>query len=88
MCGIWAWILASPDQQIPDTNTLWEQGVKGVSARGPEGYRFVQTKGNGATFGFTRLAINGLNEAGMQPFEQKGNQKKYQRIQRSWFGWR
>ena len=41
-------------------------GVRFLEARGPEGTRFVDV--SGATMAFTRLAINGLNDLGMQPF--------------------
>lgn len=41
-----------------------------LSARGPEGTRILTL--DGATFVFTRLAINGLNPAGMQPFQIGG----------------
>jgi asparagine synthase (glutamine-hydrolysing) len=41
--------------------------VKQLVARGPEGTRIVNMADN-VTFGFTRLAINGLTDAGMQPY--------------------
>jgi asparagine synthase (glutamine-hydrolysing) len=66
MCGIWAWILANTNQKLPSEEEILEKGVRGISKRGPEGHRILQA-GN-ATFAFTRLAINGLNDAGMQPF--------------------
>jgi asparagine synthase (glutamine-hydrolysing) len=68
MCGIWAWILANTNQTLPSEEEILRLGVKGIANRGPEGHRIVQA--GGATFAFTRLAINGLNEAGMQPFTQ------------------
>jgi asparagine synthetase B (glutamine-hydrolysing) len=45
-----------------------------LEARGPEGTKITHLEelagaGAGATFGFTRLAINGLHEGGMQPFD-------------------
>jgi len=43
--------------------------LKTLEARGPEGTR-VLNLGDVAQLGFTRLAINGLNEAGMQPMER------------------
>ncbi len=41
-----------------------------LTARGPEGSRIVDL--SGATLGFTRLAINGLTNAGMQPMNLGG----------------
>lgn len=59
MCGIWA-LLGS---NSADGRTL--TCMKTLEARGPEGTRIVDL--SGITFGFTRLAINGLNPLGMQP---------------------
>ena len=64
MCGIWA-LLGLKDPKDPRP---W---VKQLEARGPEGTRIKDVSDN-VTFGFTRLAINGLTDAGMQPY-QKGN---------------
>jgi asparagine synthase (glutamine-hydrolysing) len=66
MCGIWLWIHPSiyPTQTH---ETLWESGVNTLDARGPEGARWVDISGQ-STWCFTRLAINGLTEGGMQPF--------------------
>jgi len=65
MCGIWAWIYKSPNalarSQVPSA-------VLGITSRGPEGTRIIDI--SGATFAFTRLAINGLNSESMQPFTQ------------------
>ena len=61
MCGIWA--LLGVKCQNP------RQWVKELEARGPEGTRIVDVSGR-ITFGFTRLAINGLTDAGMQPYEK------------------
>ena len=63
MCGIWA-LLGVKEPNNP------RQWIKQLEARGPEGTRIVDVSGR-ITFGFTRLAINGLTEAGMQPY-QKG----------------
>ncbi len=64
MCGIWA-VLGKPLEETK-TKTL----VRKLAARGPEGMRVVA--GNNFQLGFTRLAINGLNDPGMQPmFDQK-----------------
>jgi asparagine synthase (glutamine-hydrolysing) len=65
MCGIWAWIHNYRD--APNHDELWEKGVKTLEARGPEGSRWLDV--SGATWCFTRLAINGLNEGAMQPFQ-------------------
>ena len=65
MCGIWAWIYRGPNtlarSQVPSA-------VARITARGPEGTRILDI--SGATFAFTRLAINGLKEECMQPFTQ------------------
>lgn len=65
MCGIWAWLHGKGSNGA--WLSLWNKGLKHLNARGPEAYKFVDV--SGATFGFTRLAINGLNDAGMQPFQ-------------------
>lgn len=62
MCGIWALI----GQPCPDA----AEHVNKLTARGPESCK-LQTIPNGV-LGFTRLAINGLNGDGMQPFTYKG----------------
>lgn len=62
MCGIWA-LLGMKEQANP---LPW---LKQLEARGPEGTRMVDVSGR-ITFGFTRLAINGLTDAGMQPYEK------------------
>ena len=61
MCGIWCRIGCNRDPIDP---TPW---VKQLVARGPEGTRIINMADN-VTFGFTRLAINGLTDAGMQPY--------------------
>jgi asparagine synthase (glutamine-hydrolysing) len=61
MCGIWCRIGCNRDPIDP---TPW---VKQLVARGPEGTRIVHMTDK-VTFGFTRLAINGLTDAGMQPY--------------------
>lgn len=48
---------------------LWETGCKSIEARGPEGCEFLDL--NTGIFCFTRLAINGLNPKGMQPFQYR-----------------
>lgn len=62
MCGIWALL----GNKHPDTKLM----IKKLEARGPEGTRVVDVSFR-ITFGFTRLAINGLTDAGMQPYESK-----------------
>lgn len=66
MCGIWLWIRHDETSKVPQgmLNWCWET----LEARGPEGTRVVDT--SGAMCFFSRLAINGLSSAGMQPFEQ------------------
>ena len=64
MCGIWfnlGGLLACFSPKA------W---VKTLSPRGPEAMRIISLSGD-ITMGFTRLAINGCNEAGMQPFGKK-----------------
>jgi asparagine synthase (glutamine-hydrolysing) len=65
MCGIWALLggLERPEA---------EQYVKKLHGRGPESARLESIPGG--WLGFTRLAINGLNEGGMQPFSAGGIQ--------------
>ena len=65
MCGILARLGSKND---PKDLTPW---VKQLVARGPEGTRVTEVSDN-ITFAFTRLAINGLTDAGMQPYT-KGN---------------
>ena len=65
MCGIWAWI-------YKEMNLAHRDGVPAavsqITGRGPEGTRIMDI--SGATFAFTRLAINGLKDDCMQPFTQ------------------
>lgn len=78
MCGIWA--LITYKQEGIDTLADIEKYVAKLDGRGPEMMRIKQYDlvGSGCrsdrcdvtvTLGFTRLAINGLHEGGMQPFE-------------------
>ena len=64
MCGIWFNLGGLMPCFQP------KQWVKTLSARGPEDMRIISLSGD-ITLGFTRLAINGLNEAGMQPFGKR-----------------
>ena len=61
MCGIWLSI--GVRNKILDNP---QACLKALQARGPEGNKLVDISGI-AWFGFTRLAINGLNPNGMQP---------------------
>ena len=65
MCGIWARLGSSVDP------SMIKKSVEKLVARGPEGMQITQID-KGVIFGFTRLAINGLTSAGMQPYS-KGN---------------
>jgi len=59
MCGIWA---RFGEQPADESAEFWTNKLKN---RGPEKTLVKSTYKH--TFGFTRLAINGLNEEGMQP---------------------
>lgn len=61
MCGIWATIGQSLDAESA------KRLLHKLHARGPEGSRIVQGGKDSFQLGFTRLAINGVNEEGMQP---------------------
>lgn len=61
MCGIW--FRLGPMLVIHNPKT-W---IQTLSPRGPESMTVTTLSGD-ITLGFTRLAINGLTEAGMQPF--------------------
>ena len=60
MCGIWATF--GKNSSVDSCNCA----LKTLEARGPEGSRYTVLKDVGI-IGFTRLAINGLSDAGMQP---------------------
>jgi len=62
MCGILAVIYTGKGRY----SSQIKNGVSKIVARGPEGTRMKEL--DDATFAFTRLAINGLSDAGMQPF--------------------
>lgn len=65
--------------RVMNHSMMWSSGVDVLESRGPEGYKFMDIEDEGGsegeaesgTFAFTRLAINGLNDAGMQPFVSK-----------------
>jgi len=65
MCGIWALLGSRVDPSMINNS------VERLQARGPEGTQIVEVNED-IVFGFTRLAINGLTNAGMQPYK-KGN---------------
>lgn len=70
MCGILARLRTKAflvNTRITD-NTFKSQ-LKKLDARGPEGSQVLEINDN-ITFGFTRLAINGLTDAGMQPYSK------------------
>ena len=60
MCGIWCC--------VGPATPLAEKCLSTLRPRGPEGLQIVDM--SGCTLGFTRLAINGLNDAGMQPMQR------------------
>jgi asparagine synthetase B (glutamine-hydrolysing) len=61
MCGIWFCL-----GNYCTANAKYY--VEKIKARGPEGTR-INVVARAGTMGFNRLAINGLNNDGMQPFE-------------------
>jgi asparagine synthase (glutamine-hydrolysing) len=61
MCGIW---FCLGKMLVIHTPKTW---VQTLSPRGPESMTITSLSGD-ITLGFTRLAINGLTEEGMQPF--------------------
>jgi asparagine synthase (glutamine-hydrolysing) len=66
MCGIFFYTYGAPDGR----GDALLRAIQALEARGPEETRVRTIEGYG-TFGFTRLAINGLNEEGMQPMTQE-----------------
>ena len=65
MCGIFAGIGAGA------CGGSYEECMKKLKNRGPEGTKMLSIDDN-AILGFTRLAINGLTENGMQPMDVDG----------------
>ena len=65
MCGIWAAF------GEVDTASM-VAALEALKARGPEGTR-IHPVGSKGYLGFTRLAINGLSENGMQPMVSNAN---------------
>jgi len=64
MCGIWAYLgLCTDALENPD------RCIKQLKPRGPE--QTVRLDLSGVILGFQRLAINGLNEDGMQPMKNQ-----------------
>ena len=68
MCGILAVIYSTANRY---SKTKVDKAVSHLVARGPEGTQVTDLDNGEATFAFTRLAINGLHEGGMQPFNTK-----------------
>ena len=67
MCGILAYITRDDKERIDAVwKSIWENGGKLLRARGPEFYK-IELVENGVWI-FTRLAINGVNPEGNQPF--------------------
>jgi asparagine synthase (glutamine-hydrolysing) len=64
MCGIFALL----NNDIKEDTKIKTEFMKG-SGRGPESHHMI-TVGTDAILGFHRLAINGLNSASDQPFQQ------------------
>ena len=62
MCGLWFCTGSMPHET--------HECISKLNARGPEGASISHIKGVG-TLGFTRLAINGLDIAGMQPMKSE-----------------
>ncbi len=60
MCGIFGYI--GKNKTMPELAPFFEK----IQHRGPD-YSEIREVGNGVTFGFHRLAINGLNSASNQP---------------------
>jgi asparagine synthase (glutamine-hydrolysing) len=68
MCGILARLRTRGYLvNTPITTDTFESQLNKLVARGPEGSEIVDVNDN-VKFGFTRLAINGLTDAGMQPY--------------------
>lgn len=74
MCGIWAWLYTRGYTAL-SKEWIQENCIKHLEKRGPEGTRLHEIKAEKedqtmeGILGFTRLAINGLHEGGMQPFD-------------------
>jgi asparagine synthase (glutamine-hydrolysing) len=65
MCGIWAYIT----HKKLSHEQIRHHYLKALEARGPEQTHLLDV--SGMQMGFTRLAINGLNPLGMQPFQNE-----------------
>jgi len=71
MCGIWC-LATATGTVLPIYEEEAHRLINNtLSGRGPEGGR-VTSFNNNLIMGFTRLAINGLTSAGMQPFTHNG----------------
>lgn len=70
MCGILARLRTKAYLvNTPITSDTFQSQLNKLVARGPEGSQMKEINEN-LTFGFTRLAINGLTDAGMQPYSK------------------
>jgi asparagine synthase (glutamine-hydrolysing) len=67
MCGIWAVFGA-----VENNAAKYVKYLEALKGRGPEA-TCIHPIGSKGFMGFTRLAINGLNEAGMQPMMNNAN---------------
>lgn len=65
MCGIMCYCRKNADCEI------FKKGFEKTVSRGPDDTRIIEL--DDGIMGFHRLAIMGLNELGMQPFEFQGN---------------
>ena len=65
MCSIMGY--CEPDASL----TIFKTGFDRTISRGPDGSRIIRTAGG--LLGFHRLAIMGLDERGMQPFQMDEN---------------
>ena len=74
MCGIWQLFLNGDFNNNENVN-WFEQYFLNLKSRGPDQSNYV-VKPN-TIIGFHRLAINGLNESGMQPFTHENANYKY-----------
>ncbi len=72
MCGIWCLAKAHHHEaNLPSNEDVTKLINKTLTNRGPEGTRIISPNSH-VMLGFTRLAINGLNTEGMQPFIHNG----------------
>lgn len=75
MCGIWQFFLKNSDKFTEDEITILKTMFNSLSYRGPDAHNFILKENT--IIGFHRLAINGLNPSGMQPFSFAYNNSTY-----------